>query len=328
MFKEFPNLKLLHMRCLKECRIIAAFGYRTCIILNEDMDVQCRFLDSNKTERFYCGEFFINNLTDFCSSNKYFFILGGENGILKILDLTEGLLATYITGHTGAICDIKILDSYVVTSGEDSSIRVWDLRTLSCVGVLGGLFAHKDHVLSIDIMNRSHMLVSAGTDCAIKQWKISTKEYFNYEPYTTFNNVHRSPINKVKYYGNMILSLSNGIISMVYSHNEPLEENFGLCRNDPIFIGSIDLFNNCKTFEIFDHILIGIGNNGDVYIFDLRSIINEKAPFLVSTNIESTEDFIYMNDHLYISSGDKIHKFRIDLSNFNSNKTGGDFFKI
>lgn len=316
MFKEFQNLKLEHLRCLEEARIIAAFGFRTCLILNEDLDVMCKILDASKTEKYSCGEFFVNTLENFCSPNRYFFILGGENGIIKILDLVEGVFLTHLSGHTGAICDIKVFDEYIVSSSEDSSIRIWDLKTLDCIHVFGGLFGHKDHVLSIDILHDHSMIVSSGTDCSIKQWKINKEKYFSHQPFTNFNNLHSYSISKIKYYGNMILSLCNGVISMVYNNKEALTENLGLSRDDAILIGTIEVFNNCKTFQVFKHALVGLGSNGDMYVFDLRNIVKEKGPFLLPTNIETTEDFTRLNDYFYISSGNRIHKISFDLSNF------------
>ncbi|ELA41994.1 uncharacterized protein VICG_01011 [Vittaforma corneae ATCC 50505] len=323
MFKEFHSLKLEHLRCLKEVGIVAAFGYRTCIVMNDELETLCRFIDANKDEKYYCGEFFENKMSNFCSPNKYFLVLGGETGVIKILDIQEGVLATFLTGHTGAVCDIKILGNHIVSSGEDSSIRIWSLRSLKCIGVCGGIFGHKDHILSIDILFDRSMIVSSGTDCVIKQWKIDDfkKRYLNYEPFTSFNNIHCCPISKIKYYGNMIVSLCNNTISMVFNNREKIDSSLNFNKNDPIFIGSIDLFNNCKTFDILGHILLGMGSNGDVYIFDLRSIAEESMPLLMSTNVNAAEDFIFMNDLLYISSGNAIHRIKLDLSYFNDKYT-------
>lgn len=319
MFKEFQNLKLEHLETFKELNLIVAFGYRTCIILDDNLEMLCKFLDSNKNERYYCATIFENQMENFCSKNSYFIAIAGESGVIKILDIQEGTFLTYLTGHTGAICNIKNFNNFLISCSEDSSIRIWDLNTLKCVGVCGGIFGHKDHILSIDILFNKSLIVSSGTDCAIKQWKIDEiKPYkFIYEPFTSFNNVHRCPINKVMYYGNMIVSLSNNNISIIYNNINKPDDTFNLNRNDPILIGNIDLFNNCKSFEIIGHILIGMGTTGDIYIFDLRNLINENKPFIMSTNVESADDFTFNNGFIYISSGNKIYKIQLDLDHFN-----------
>lgn len=320
MEKEFPNLKLEHLRVSKETNIIAAFGFRTCIFMNENLSVLCKFLDANKSEKYYCGEFYKNFSDNFCSNNRYFFVVGGESGVIKILDLEDGTLASFLSGHTGAICDMKIFDHFLVSSGEDSSIRVWNLITLECVSVFGGMFGHKDHILSIDILYNKKMIVSSGTDCAIKQWEISGNSPFKYEPFSSFNNIHRCPVVKVKYYGDMIISLSNNVISVIFNNRRPVDQSFGLRQNDPIFVGNIDVFNNCKTFDVVGHIFIGMSTVGDVYLFDLRNILNEKSPFLTWTGINNVEDFLIMNDNLYISSGNKIHRTKIDFTHFEESR--------
>lgn len=318
MFKEFHNLRLEHLRCQKEQGILAAFGYRTCIVMDNEMNPLCKFLDANKEERYHCGEFFESKMKEFCSPNQHFLALGGKTGIIKILDIKEGSLVGFLSGHTGAICDIKIFENFILSAGEDSSIRLWDLKKFCCIGVCAGMFGHKDHVLSIDVLFDKSLIVSSGTDCVIKQWKLDGlgKEYLNYDPFTSFSNIHRCPINKVRYYGNMIVSLCNNAISMVYNSRERGLAYFNLSRNDPIFIGSIELFNNCKTFEIETHTLIGMGTNGDVYVFDLRSIAEEKTPFLIPTNAGTADDFTFMDGYMFISSGNVIYKISLDLDRF------------
>lgn len=317
---EFPNLKLEHLKSYNKLGIFVAFGFRTAILLNSNLDVLCKYLDSNKSEKFKCADFFECKFENFCSPNVFFLLLGGESGTIKIIDLKEGKLVTFLKGHTGAICDMKVVDHYVVSCSEDSSIRIWDLKTLKCVSMCGGLAGHKDHVLSLDVLHDSSMIVSVGTDCVIKQWefKVGADLVFNHEPFSSFSNVHKCQITKVKYCGNLILSLSNNIVSVIYNHanREYFKENFNLDKNDPVYIGTVELFGNCKSFEIYGHMLIGVSTNADVYIFDLRNIIKEKTPYLLSMNFNSAEDIIHINDTFYITSGNAIHSFDIDLGHF------------
>ena len=322
--KEFPNLKLEHLRSHKKFEILVAFGLRTILVLDKELNILCRYLDSNKLEKFLCSDFFECAIENFCSVNSFFLIIGGESGIIKIIDLKECKLVTFLKGHTGAIYDLKIVNNHIVSCGEDSTIRIWDLKTLECVAVCGGVAGHKDHVLSVDATPDLSLVVSSGTDCIINQWKFSKSLasesfIFNHEPFTTFNNVHKCAITKVKYWGNLILSLSNNIISVVHNNLniDGIKEKFFLDKNDPILVGSIEFFGNCKKFEVCGHMVIGISTNADVYIFDLRNIIKEKTPYLVSTNFNSAEDITILNKSFYITSGCSIHKFDVDLDHFN-----------
>lgn len=316
MYKAFQNVKLEHVRCLKEAALVAAFGLRTCIVMNDELDVLCKFLDANRDEKYHCGEFFINTMESFCSRNKYFLALAGETGVIKILDLQDGELAAFLTGHTGAIFDLKIFGNFAISGGEDRAVRLWDLEALKCIGVFGGMFGHRDCVLSLDVLFDSSMIVSTGTDCTIRQWKINRDKYLSYDPFTTFSTVHRCPITKVRYYGSMVASLSNNMISVVLNNRACVDPTLNLSKNDVFLLGSIDLFNNCKTFEISGHILIGMGTNGDLYMFDLESLGGGNKPFLTSTAIDTVDDFAVMNNFAYASSGNGIWKVPLDFGYF------------
>lgn len=318
MFKAFPYAKLDHIRCLNEAALVVAFGFRTCVVMNDNLDILCKFLDANKEEKYHCGEFYKDISKCFSTGNKYFLVMGGAVGVIKILDLAEGILVGYLCGHTGAIRDIKVFNNYVVSSSEDSSVRLWSLKSLECIGVCGGLFGHRDTVLSIDVLFDSNMIVSSGIDCTIKQWKIGSHvdKYLHGDPFTTFNNLHHCSITKVKYYGNMIVSLSNNLISMIFNNREMESVGFNLSMNDLFYIGSLHCFNNCKTFDIVGHILVGMGSNGDMYMFDLRDLFQECQPFLTSTGISAVEDFAEMCGRIYISSGTGIHRINLDLEYF------------
>lgn len=322
--QEFPNLKLEHLKSNQKLGMIVAFGFRTVIILDKYLNIMCKFLDSNKSEKFLCADFFECNFENFCSANSFFLILGGESGIIKVLDLKECKLVTFVKGHTGAIHDIKVIKNYIVSCSEDGTIRVWNLKTLECIVVCGGLAGHKDHVLSIDVSSDLSYILSSGTDCIINQWKLpsnlETEDIiFIHKPFTTFNNVHKCAITKVKYWGNLILSLSNNMITLIYNQTnfDEIKEKFNLNYNDPVYIGSIEFFGICKKFDIKGHTVLGVSTNADVYIFDLKNIINEKAPYIIGNNFNNAEDICILGNSYYISSGNRVHRFDLDPDHFN-----------
>lgn len=57
LVKEFPNLKLDRMCIHPIFDIIAAVGFRTCILMNSSLEVIQKHIDSNKEEMFFCCAF-------------------------------------------------------------------------------------------------------------------------------------------------------------------------------------------------------------------------------------------------------------------------------
>lgn len=268
--------------------------------------------------------------------------LGGETGIIKILDLNNCKLDGFLKGHTGAIYDIISYNHVLISCGEDSSIRIWSLTTYECLGVIGGLFGHKDHILSIDIDYLKKVLITSGTDLIIRQWEldidfvanqICCKYIFIQKPSNCFRNVHNSSIVKVKYYGDIILSLCNNMILAIYNNRDleilkavqkecgtkwPEESSrFVHGSDDTIFVGSIKLYDNCKNFKVINnHTLVGISTTGDIYLYDLKKLGVETTPYIIESKLNRVEDFEVINDYIFISTGNAIHKLSPDFSRF------------
>lgn len=200
--------------------------------------------------------------------------------------------------------------------------------------MLGGLAGHRDHVLSIDVDYQQRRVVSAGTDATIKQWAADLRApggcapagpTLIHKPAQSFTNVHRSTITKVAYYGDIILALCNNTVSAIYSNadleklDELGKENLGtrFLPGNPVFIGSVDFYGDCKTFTVAGHVLLGLSSNGDIYLYDLRSLSEETTPYIIETRLAHAEDFVLVEDHIYISTGGAIHRLPLDMSRFN-----------
>lgn len=283
-----------------------------------------------------------SNLENFYVNIKRLFCIAGELGIIKILNVEKCEFEGYLKGHTDVIYDMKTYKYILITCSGDGSIRFWDIRKYKCIGVIGGLTGHKDHILTIDYDEKHGLLVSSGTDLTIRQWKVDLNdmcagdvEKHIYENFTLFKNIHNSSIKKVMYYGDLILSLSNRTITVVYNnieldkkiealHRENVSEKktdfngyFDLDRNSEIIVKIIRFPHFCINFKIFhQHILIGMSRNGTIYIYNLKYLKSESALHIIESNLIDIEDFEVFNNEIYIITGNSIHKMDLNLSIF------------
>jgi len=287
----------------------------------------------------------------------HLFCIGGESGIIKIININSGLVIGYMKGHTGAIMSMKAVKNILVTCSEDRTIRIWNVASYACIGVLGGIHGHKDSVLSIDVREKLDRIVSCGIDATIKQWEIQIVDQneedanksatkaeasdkspasnrqstgknllgsafiYKSEPNYNFQNVHRGEISQVKYYGNFITSLSNNTITVIYDNAKMEGELGALDKSTPVFIGAIELYDSCKKFLIEKNILIAVGAAGDVYVYDLRGIRHTKTPFILEYKMAGIEDFtVADNGTLFMTAGTRIARMQIDIDRFESSR--------
>lgn len=349
--RDFPNMKLDCLRAHPSLDILAAVGSRSCIVMSSSLDVVQRHLDANTSESLHCCAFadVVRGIAlagrgrgttggqgeqaGPVGRKRNLLCVAGEAGIIKILDLNRGRISGFLRGHTGAVYDLLAFEHILVSCSGDGTARLWDLRCNECIGVLGGMHGHRDHILSLDLSHAADRLVSAGTDSTIKQWGLDLGALardgaagytFLQAPLQSFANVHRSTITKVKYHGRMILSLCDHVISAIYdiSALETLEGlaapglAFRLAKDTPIFAGSINLYDNCKTFTVVNHVLVGISTSGDIYLFDLHDLGVEKTPYIIRSNLGAAEDFVMLGEEIYITTGSAIHRLPIDMSRF------------
>lgn len=343
---EFQNMRLDHIITHPNADIIVAFGSRSCVILNSALEVRQRYLDASKTECFQCAVLVDLPRTKNSSvkhsdlveasrkapSPLILLVLGGDDGVIKAINIADGLLYGILKGHTGPICSLAYAKNLLVSGSADSSIRLWSLLSMECHGILGGMFGHRDYILSLDIHSESAMLVSAGADATIRQWDLSKilssdgladgKSYiFPPRPFSIFKKIHNTAITSVMYYGDFIVSLSNNHISVLYNNcllEDINREEMAIDNSTPIFIGAIDTYETCKYFRISKHILVSVGASGDIYLFDLRDIGVEKTPFIVKSKFDGVIDFAMLGDYIYVTTGRFIHKHRMNISQFDN----------
>lgn len=100
--------------------------------------------------------------------DKEYIITCSRDKLIKLYDLFAGVYLYTFSGHDNWVRDITIhpTGKYLVSTGDDRTIRVWDLKSGRCVKKLDK--AHEKFIVTIAISNRMNLLVSGGNDLNIK----------------------------------------------------------------------------------------------------------------------------------------------------------------
>lgn len=107
------------------------------------------------------------------SPNGYQVATGGGDGMINVWDIRkrdEGQL-NQILAHRNIVTQVRFSKEdggkKLVSCGYDNLINVYSSDTWLKMGSLAG---HTDKIISLDISNNSHFLVSGGWDRSIKLW--------------------------------------------------------------------------------------------------------------------------------------------------------------
>jgi polycomb protein EED len=129
------------------------------------------FLDEDETEDFYCSCWAIS------PEQQPLLCVGGESGVIKILNVDSCTLFSYFLGHGGPIYDLSLHpqnEDLIFSCSKDESIRLWSLQTRTCLIVFAGDQGHRDSVLSLDVHISGKWLASSGMDNTIKIWELDS----------------------------------------------------------------------------------------------------------------------------------------------------------
>uniref|UniRef100_A0A8C2B0L3 Apoptotic protease-activating factor 1 n=1 Tax=Cyprinus carpio TaxID=7962 RepID=A0A8C2B0L3_CYPCA len=107
------------------------------------------------------------------SRNALFVALGTESGTVQVLEVPSGKTSQMLTGHTRTVHHCQFTDDgeTLVTSSEDTTVRVWKWRT----GEYLVLEGHKEPVRKFHLLNNStssHMF-SWSFDGTVKVWDLN-----------------------------------------------------------------------------------------------------------------------------------------------------------
>ncbi|MFC1792772.1 protein kinase [Planctomycetota bacterium] len=100
-------------------------------------------------------------------------IFGGEDGVVRVLDIADGNELMTLRGHNGVICSVAFScdGMRIVSCGYDNTIRIWDAETGIEQRVLRG---HEACVSSASFSPDGDKIVSSSWDLTIKIWEALT----------------------------------------------------------------------------------------------------------------------------------------------------------
>jgi WD40 repeat protein len=86
-------------------------------------------------------------------------------------DLSSVASSIVMYGHTARVWDCKLTNDFIVSCGEDKTVRVWDYDG-NCIHVFRG--HQSKNVWRIDVDPTQSIIASGGGDSAIKLWSLDT----------------------------------------------------------------------------------------------------------------------------------------------------------
>jgi WD40 repeat protein len=100
-------------------------------------------------------------------------VSGSKDRTLKVWDTRTsssrpgGCVAT-LSGHTGAVLDLKLRGNRIVSASMDKTVRMWDIREPRVP--LATLEGHSEEVHCVDFCD--HLVLSGSRDTALKVWTV------------------------------------------------------------------------------------------------------------------------------------------------------------
>lgn len=184
-------------------------------------------------------------------SGMDYFSRGTYNGDLKIYDLRQSnpkkSIWTAHDAHEGAIRDIRwnpFIPYWVATAGEDSIIRVWDIRMER--SPVRELSNHLNSVNSISWSpTNCDILVSGGSDRRYNIWNLRSAPY---------------------YYVGTIETLDSSVVSVGFMNEKPIPPIFAVTSN-----GTIEL--TYLTFNFLSPMVPEMNNTSDKDINEVEKMI-------------------------------------------------------
>jgi WD40 repeat protein len=95
---------------------------------------------------------------------------GGVDAGVRVWDLRSRRAMRTLSGHTAEVTSVCFfLDGrHLASSSRDKTVRLWDLESGRCLQTL----SHTGAVLSLAALPAGNMLLTGGTDLALRIWRL------------------------------------------------------------------------------------------------------------------------------------------------------------
>ncbi|KAI1286807.1 Polycomb protein eed-A [Halotydeus destructor] len=271
------------------------------------------YSDPDPEESFYCIAWTYDDvkLTPLLAA-------GGGRGIIRVISPPTNRCIKSIKGHGHAVNDLKVHPhdhNLLLSVSKDHSLRLWNVKTGTCVAIFGGVEGHRDEVLSADFHVSGSRVVSCGMDHSLKIWILDVsevqdaiKESYAYNPIKadkpfktarcqipsfTTRDIHRNYVDCVRWYGNFVMSKScENTITLWKPGKLDDERDISLptaryssdIGNNTTVIHQFQLEDNDIWFMRFSmsqrQTVMALGNmKGKTYVWDLNEDISQSPNY-------------------------------------------------
>ena len=192
--------------------------------------------------------------TSLFNLNKDYFVVGYDDGLIKVWRTEDCEVDKIFTGHTGQINKIiKEGDNSLISCSDDATIRGWQLDSLEADSSYT-LTGHEDKINDILLLNDNVTLISVSDDKTMRIWSLENKECIN----AINTGDIQTCLGKLKN-GKFMLGGEDGSITIfnvegfepinsIKAHDEPIEILYESPFTGDIISGSQD--NLVKIFKV------------------------------------------------------------------------------
>ena len=165
-----------HLDYIRDIQVHPTLPYiLTC---SDDSTIKCFNYEANFAE-IICYKGHNNAVMNIAINPKdtNIFATASLDGTVKVWGLNSNSAHYTLEGSEAGVCCVSYLSNdtrpYLLSSGEDTKIRVWDYHSKACVSVFEG---HTDVVWGIKCNEEYPLVASVSEDCTVRLWNIQTNK--------------------------------------------------------------------------------------------------------------------------------------------------------
>ncbi|GJN18579.1 hypothetical protein PR202_gb05751 [Eleusine coracana subsp. coracana] len=160
------------------------------------------------------------------SSDRGKIVSGADDQSVIVWDKQTSKLLEELKGHDAPVSSVRMLSGErVLTSSHDGTVKMWDVRTDTCVATVGRC---QNAVLCMEYDDSTGILAAAGRDVVAHVWDIrSSKQMFKLQGHTKW-------IRSMRMTGETIITGSDDWTARVWSLNRGTCDAVLACHAGPI----------------------------------------------------------------------------------------------